>query len=144
MGKFIRLFIIPIFLYLSSCANSSSVGGLPHISYSYDDVIDYYASWENVFSIDMPNYNIYIYSIHCAHCANLKDHIIPYALEHKNIFFIEYTKDIPIGSNADSTIGITSIDNLFIKGTPSLINITESVVTANLAGQHDIMYYLGI
>ena len=49
---------------------------------------------------------------------------------------------IPISNNIDSTIGLSSIDDLFIAGTPSIVEVEKSVVKANIAGRDNCLTFL--
>ena len=54
-------------------------------------------------------------------------------------YFVQYTDEIPIGTNVEITIGVTSVEECFIKGTPTLILIENGAVSFNIAGTEIIL-----
>ena len=61
---------------------------------------------------------------------------------HKNckfpVYFCEYTKSIPISHDIDSTIGKSEINDVFVKGTPTLILVSEKSIAFNVAGKEAV------
>mgnify|MGYP003326849086 CR=1 FL=1 len=55
------------------------------------------------------------------------------------VYFCEYLKQIPIGHNTLNTVGKSKIDDIFIRGTPSLIYISENKVVFNVAGRSEVL-----
>ncbi len=129
---------VPIFLISCSASNNSSTIA----NYEYDMVANLHLDFKNIFNVDKKEYYVYFYSKNCLHCLLLKNEIIPLALKKDNLFFVEYVDEIPIGSNVIATIGVTSIDEFFIVGTPTLIYINDQRVEINTCDEDIILSLL--
>ena len=74
------------------------------------------------------------------HCLSIKDQIEEFAdTSIIPFYFVQYTDEIPIGTNVEITIGVTSVEECFIKGTPTLILIENGAVSFNIAGTEIIL-----
>jgi hypothetical protein len=129
--------IFSLFFILVSCLNVSEIPSSSFSrSHTYEEVSVFSISWEGVFSIQAFEYYIYVYSLGCSHCQALKDDVIDYALNDPRIplYFILGSADIPKGTNPDLTLGATCLDEVFIVGWPSLIEIKSGVLVKHLTG----------
>ena len=136
-----RLFLLPLSLCLLSCQSTSNSQETTYIlpKHDYSEIIDKTIKWNDLFNQGQLLYYVYIYSVTCSHCQNIKDEIISKSLELDNFYFIEYKKDIPIIKNASLTIGMNDIKDIGILGTPTLIWILDKEVAKNLAGEKEIL-----
>jgi len=138
------LFLLPIF-FLCSCRGEEEPVNTDFVfdwtgtgTYAYSQVKDKTIFYSNIFGIDEENYYVYFFSKTCSHCNELKDFIIPLALERDNLYFVEACDQIVIIKDASTTIGLSEIDNFGILGYPSLVKIEEKIVSKNLAGINPI------
>ena len=96
--------------------------------------------WSDILSQEDERYYAYIYSTQCGHCKEIKQAVINIALNSdKKIYFITYTKDIPIITNASNNIGVDNYENLGIIGTPTLFEIEHKVVLDCYTGSEAII-----
>lgn len=153
----ITLFALPCLIALisiDSCAStvfpsfaydgSRNEDSFNETSYSYEDVASFFIPFEEIFLIDKLTYYIYFYASWCPVCNEIKDRVIAYALQHQNIYFLNEPRGIKYAENISSTIGISSLDNLYIVGYPSLIKINNKTIEKNLAGDILILNELNI
>ncbi len=130
---------------------SESEDNEPEIIYTYNQLFEEQRiSWNDIFSFE-GEYHVYIYSLGCVHCTELKNDIIEYALYKAvtPIYFVcyeEYIDEIPTGSVDDIylTIGATSISEIFLGATPSLLGINDHILTFYLCGPEPIRELLEI
>ena len=129
------LFVCACFL-LSGCQkeeNNSDYSII--IEYDYKDVEHLHIEWKDVLSQEAINYYVYIYSLTCGHCKEAKPYILEAALNSdRSIYFVSYTKEIPIITNAELNIGVTNYEELGIIGTPTLFEIESNMVSACYTG----------
>lgn len=137
----IKLLLSALAIVLTSCVDSKTESSGRVITYtssykehSYDEVKDKHVFYSDIFSIESDIYYVYFYSTTCSHCNNLKEFIIPLALQRGDIYFVEASQEIVFLKSIDETIGLTSIEGFGILGYPSLIKIEEHIVKKNLAG----------
>ena len=102
-------------------------------------------TWNELFSIQDENYFAYIFSKTCFHCLSIEKDICDFANNSVfPLYFIEFNSEIPIGNNIEETIGLNSIEGVFIKGTPTLILISERAIQFNIAGAENILQTISL
>ena len=115
------------------------------INYSYEDVKEYKIYWNDIFKQPYDLYYVYLYSSTCSHCNSIKNDMIEYALgENETLFFVSSSAEHVINENIDKFEHIDSLENLAIKGYPTLLKLEQKVVVKNLAGTKDITTELNI
>lgn len=145
MKKF--LLIISI-LFLTSCVEQnstisfssiSSVAISNEIEHEYSEISYYRLNWNEIFNVEKDNYYVYLFSTTCSHCSSIKNKIIEFALNNRNVYFIEDSAEIIFKNDVNYTIGLTSFENLAILGFPSLLKITNKILNKNIAGTEKII-----
>ena len=105
------------------------------IEYDYQDVENLHIKWKDCLSQIENNYYVYIYSETCGHCKEVKPYILKEAIEGMNrIYFISYTNEIPIITNEENLVGASDYTNLGIRGTPTLFEIEEGMLSSCYTG----------
>lgn len=137
-----RILLFTLLLGLVSCSDSAEL-----IDYSNKEIleevtIEYpnsFIEWNTLLSQMDQNYFVYVFSYDCYYCKETKRRIICF---HDNspypLYFVEYTKEIPIGHNTLNTIGKSDLVDVFIRGTPTLMLISEGAVSINVAGKEEV------
>ena len=109
------------------------------IDHDYSEVKEFSLSWSEIFNPKEEKYFVYFYSTTCSHCQDLKNTIIEKALQEKNIYFVQNSRDVVLSENTFSTLGLSSIENLSILGYPSCLKIENHVISKNVAGKTQII-----
>lgn len=110
---------------------------------NYSDFQDLHLEWKNLFSPAKSLYFVYIYSISCGHCNQIKNDVLAFINKEKESFYLmEYSKEIPTSSNVAETIGKEKVEEISILGTPTLLSISNGSLTLNIAGEKEILDYL--
>ena len=143
MKTFKKLVLMPFIFCLLSCnEQKESVTKEEEVSvqvsHDYSEVDEYSLFWETMFDVESPNYYVYIYSVSCSHCNELKNYIIDRALSMKNIYFVKGTSKDQIGKDANSSKNAENPGDIWILGYPSLLKITNHKCEKNLAGINQI------
>ena len=139
---FSRLVFFPCLFALTSCGEESNS---QIIKRSYEEVGDREILWSEVFDIDKEDYLVYFYSPTCGHCRSIKDQMISYASDDShNMYLVKFSDDAVVSTSVKNTIGITSVEDLSILGTPSLIEIVMHTLTKNIAGSEAILEFLNL
>ena len=133
--------IIPIAcLLLISCNNKNKSISEEEQKYDYADVSERSIKWEQLFEPKDKFYYAYIYSITCPHCNDIKQEVIYKSINNEeSIYFIEYTKDIPVGTNINDYIGQSNYINVGLIGVPTLMEISDHVITNIFVGSKEII-----
>ena len=95
-------------------------------------------AWKDIFNVEENNYLIYFYSEECGYCNMIKDEVLSYfQITTRKMYFVDVANDeeVVVKHTYDSIQGVKCIDDLFIRGTPSMLEIEEKAV---------INYYVGV
>lgn len=133
--------IIPITcLLLISCNNKNKSISEEEQKFDYADVSERSIKWEQLFEPKDKFYYAYIYSKTCPHCNDIKEEVIYKSINNEeSIYFIEYTKDIPVGTNINDYIGQSNYINVGLIGVPTLMEISDHVITNIFVGSKEII-----
>lgn len=141
MGRFYILFTV--MLSLCSCSTKNEEKEERRVNHNYEEVSDKRVSWSQIFKQENDDYLCYFYSETCGHCQNLKNEIIEYSFTSPiPFYFVKNSPDFIVSENIEDTIGVSSLEHFFIKGTPSLIEIKNKKVNKNIAGEIKIRDYI--
>ena len=131
-------------VFSSSSSQSSTKQISEEINHTYSEIKNKKLTWNYLFFDAESPYFVYCYSLTCSHCNSIKNKIIEYALKVENFYFYEDSLLTKFSDDIDSTIGISSSENLAIKGFPTLLKIEQSKLTKNIYGDGSIFNELYI
>lgn len=121
---------------LESTSLSSSSGA----SHTYDEVREKHIYWSNIFTRKDDSYLVYIYSLTCSHCNAIKNDVIEFALTvNIPMYFITSSPEILIDQQLATKQNVNSLENLAIRGYPTLLYLVDHVVMINIAGEKGIL-----
>lgn len=112
---------------------------IPVTNHEYFEIQDMSINWSDILEQNKDTYYVYIYSLTCSHCTDLKNWIIDKALDRKDIYFVKGSNKDVIKSDVSITIGAMSISEIAILGYPSLLKISDKKLVKNIAGNAKIM-----
>ncbi|NMV82426.1 MAG: hypothetical protein GX816_02610 [Erysipelotrichia bacterium] len=139
MAKILRVFPL---IFLISFDSSNKIRGNNSVvigTYSDEDIYDKTIKWHDIFEMTPHHYYVYFYSPYCGHCQSIKDLVINYSMfGNVTMFFVEANREVTVAEDTYLTIGATSIEQLWILGYPSLIEIESGLLIANIAGANAI------
>ena len=94
-------------------------------------------SWPYIFDKEDMEYLVYFYSEECGYCRSIKDEVLEYyASTTYKMYFLDLldNEDVVIKHGGGTPVGLNSIEDLFILGTPSLMKIEDKTVSEYYAG----------
>ena len=123
---------------LIGCSNSKNTAD--SLSLDYQDFEAQHIEWSTIFDIPQDAYLIYIYSPYCGHCKDIKDEVLSFANENKEVFyFVVYSNEITVLNNTEPIIGKSSYQDVGILGTPTLFFINNHVLVDVFTGSQEII-----
>ena len=143
-----KLRILPFMLtaLFASCSPVESEQMSKNAFSEYKITIDNKINWADCLDQIESHYLVFCYSETCQHCHQIMGDVISFAEANILKMYFLNTKEqevkIPLGNDIDLTIGISDVIDLFIAGTPSIIEVKERTVTANIAGKDDCLTFL--
>lgn len=132
-----KFFLILILIGVQACQKIDySVSPIEESNLSYPNA---FINWHDLFNQDSKTYFVYVFAYDCYYCNETKTKIISfYNSCSYPVLFCEYLKQIPIQQNTQLTIGKATVEEVFIKGTPTLILINKGEVVINAAGKGEV------
>ena len=137
--------VITVLIALAGCGKNkgaTSSYNEPH----YNEVEEYHIEWKELFNQDNDSYYAYVYSVTCTPCSMLREEIINFAKGHYvNFYFIYPSDDISFtedSSIADASLGKSSINDVYIYTTPTLIGITNKTITSYSRDYYEIKAFI--
>lgn len=143
----IKLLIMPLLIVamLTSCRPAQSEQMSQNIT-SVDVNTYPHIDWIDCFNQKDEDYLIFFYSNTCEQCHEIMEDVYRFVDDNvMTLYFVnikECSVTVPIKNNIEDTIGMKDIDDLFIKGTPSIIEIKEATVVANIPGKSNCLTFL--
>ena len=102
--------------------------------------------WSDCLSQKEDHYLVFFYSETCTHCHEIMGDVLSfYEANVLPTYFLDIKASdiiVPISNNIDLTIGVDNIDDLFIAGTPTIIEVENWIVKANVPGSDNCLTFL--
>ena len=137
MRKLLLLLSIPT---LIGCGQKTKVD-IPLVEYDYD-LIETKINWNDVFLQEEDEYKVYFFSRTCYHCNQIKQDFLKYYFSYvEKVYVVEANEDTVYGNMSD-LVGIDSIDDFYIFGTPFLINVKNWSINYYYFGSNAIKEYI--
>ena len=144
----LRLRILPVFLtaMFASCSPAASEQMSKNAFSEYEIVQNNQIIWSEIFTQTEDNYLVFFYSETCGHCHEIMGDVIAFSeAEIVRTCYLNTQEQgfkIPINSAIELTIGISTVDELFIAGTPTILEVKNHIVTNNIAGKDECITFL--
>ena len=143
-----KLYILQFFLtaLFSSCSPVESEQMNKNTSREYNIPLDKKIVWSDCLKQKEDHYLVFFYSDTCAHCHEIMGDVLSfYEANVLPTYFLDIKASdtiVPISNNIDLTIGVDNIDDLFIAGTPTIIEVENWIVKANVPGSDNCLTFL--
>ena len=141
--KFLRFIVSLLSISLiTSCTPSEESVPQYKTFKQFQVVVDNSIEWPNILNQEENNYIIFFYSETCAYCHEMQEEVIDFAITCplKTYFLDAVENDVPIDS--DKKIGVSNYEEASINGTPSILEVENATIVANISGIDDCLTYL--
>ena len=147
MTQKLKIFTALLLLSISSCKlNDKSKTNEEYRKFSEFEIVNTnQISWNNLLSQKEERYLVFVYSETCDHCHVIQEEVISFAEDGIiQTYFIDtkISGDVTLTKDISDTIGATKIKDVAILGTPTLFEIEDAAVKANIPGQDSILSFL--
>ena len=134
-------FIVPILSIcaLTACSQSENSSESFKPYKDFEVVVNNSITWPEILNQEEKTYIIFFYSETCAYCHEMQQEVIDFAITCplKTYFLNVGENAVPIDS--DKKIGITNYEEASINGTPSILEVENATITANISGIDDCL-----
>ena len=141
--KFLRFTVSLLSVgFLTSCSSNESSLQTTKKFKDFEVVINNSIKWPDILDQEEENYIIFFYSETCAYCHEIQQEVIDFAITCplKTYFLDTLENAVPIDS--DKKIGVTNYEEASINGTPSILEVENATITANISGIDECLTYL--
>ena len=146
----LRLRILPVLLtaMFASCSTAVSEQMSKNAFSEYGIVQNNQIIWSEIFKQEEDRYLVFFYSETCNHCHQIMGDVIAFSQAEvvKTYYLNTKEQDIKISINpaTELTIGMDTPDELFIAGTPTIMEIKNHCVKNNIPGKDECLTYLNM
>lgn len=143
-----KLCILPFILtaLFASCSPAESEQMSKNAFSDYNVPTSQKIVWSDCLSQKEDHYLVFFYSETCTHCHEIMGDVLSfYEANVLPTYFLDIKASdiiVPISNNIDLTIGVDNIDDLFIAGTPTIIEVENWIVKANVPGSDNCLTFL--
>ena len=146
MNRKLRILPRVLVAMFASCSPAQSEQMSKNAFSENKEVIDNKILWFDCLKQNEDHYLVFFYSETCSHCHEIMGDVIAFS-EAKilKIYFSDIKESdqrIPISNDLDSTIGIDEVEDLTIAGTPTIIEVLDSALVANVPGKDNCLSFL--
>ena len=141
--KFLRFVVSLLSISLiTSCTPTKESAPQYKAFKEFQVVVDNSIKWPDILNQEENKYIIFFYSETCAYCHEMQEEVIDFATTCplKTYFLDALENDVPIDS--DKKIGVSNYEEASINGTPSILEVENATITANISGIDDCLTYL--
>ena len=135
----VSLLSIPL---IASCTPTEESAPQYKTFKEFQVVVDNSIKWQNILNQEEKSYIIFFYSETCAYCHEMQSEVVDFAITCplKTYFLNVGENAVPIDS--DKKISITNYEEASINGTPSILEVENATIIANISGIDDCLTYL--
>ena len=142
--RHIFLFLASIISILGGCSPTSTSTTKPDANNvveeenkrEYSEISHLKILWNDIFKQSENHYFVYFYSLYCSHCNSIKNFMIETALRgNVKIYFIQASGEHVINDEIAKETNVDSLENLAIRGYPTLLELSNWIVVKNVAGE---------
>ena len=102
--------------------------------------------WADCLTQEEEDYLVFFHSDTCSHCQEIMGDVIAFSHEDiKKTYFANIIfegEKIRVEKDKEALVGVDNIEEFYIRGTPTIIEVENGVVTANIAGKDDCLTFL--
>ena len=139
-----RLLIVSLatIAIVASCSPAKDVT-INKNTFSEQEIVNHHQiSWLDLFNQEESHYIVFIYSEKCGYCHEMINEIVDFATDNilPTYFVDTLQNNVPLTINND--VGMTTIEEVSIVGTPTIIEIKDHTVISNIPGIDDCLSFL--
>ena len=145
MKTLFKICTLMLLISPASCS-STSIASFQATSNIYDVIERQNVSLEDCLSQPENHYIVYFYSNTCSSCQRIKEHVVTFAnLDVIKTYFLDTLKPentFQKCSIDELVVGVDNVNDLYIAGTPTIIEVKDGITTSNVAGENDCLSLL--
>ena len=135
----VSLLSIPL---ITSCTPTEESASQYKAFKEFQVVVDNSIKWQNILNQEEKSYIIFFYSETCAYCHEMQSEVVDFAITCPLKTYFLDTSETQIPIDPEKKIGATNYEEASITGTPTILEVENATITANIAGIDGCLTYL--
>ena len=99
-------------------------------------------TWPEILNQEEIEYIIFFYSETCAYCHEMQKEVVDFAITCPLKTYFLNTSENTVPIKEEKVINVKNYEEASITGSPSILEVKEATITANIAGIDDCLTYL--
>ena len=134
----VSLLSIPL---IASCTPTEESAPQYKTFKEFQVVVDNSIKWPEILNQEEKSYIIFFYSETCAYCHEMQSEVVDFAITCPLKTYFLDTNENQVTIDSDKKIGATNYEEVSITGTPTILEVENATITANIAGIDDCLTY---
>lgn len=126
---------------ITACSHSENTSESFKAYKEFEIVANNSITWPEILNQEEKEYIIFFYSETCAYCHEMQKEVVDFAITCPlKTYFLNTSETVPI--KEEKVINVKNYEEASITGSPSILEVKEATITANIAGIDDCLTYL--
>ena len=137
-------FIVPILsiCVLAACSQGENSSESFKAYKDFEVVNNNSITWPEILNQEEKSYIIFFYSETCAYCHEMQKEVVDFAITCPLKTYFLNTSENTVPIKEEKVINVKNYEEASITGSPSILEVKEATITANIAGIDDCLTYL--
>ena len=127
---------------LTSCSQSENSSESFKAYKDFEVVVNNSITWPEILNQEEKEYIIFFYSETCAYCHEMQKEVVDFAITCPLKTYFLNTSENTVPIKEVKVINVKNYEEASITGSPSILEVKEATITANIAGIDDCLTYL--
>ena len=127
---------------ITACSHSENTSESFKAYKEFEIVANNSITWSEILNQEEKEYIILFYSETCAYCHEMQKELVDFAIACPLKTYFLNTSENTVPIKEDKVINVKNYEEASITGSPSILEVKEATITANIAGIDDCLTYL--
>ena len=127
---------------ITACSHSENTSEYFKAYKEFEIVANNSITWPEILNQEEKEYIIFFYSETCAYCHEMQKEVVDFAIACPLKTYFLNTSENTVPIKEEKAINVKNYEEASITGSPSILEVKEATITANIAGIDDCLTYL--
>ena len=127
---------------ITACSHSENTSESFKAYKEFEIVENNSITWPEILNQQEKSYIIFFYSETCAYCHEMQKEVVDFAITCPLKTYFLNTSENTVPIKEEKVINVKNYEEASITGSPSILEVKEATITANIAGIDDCLTYL--
>ena len=127
---------------ITSCSQSENTSESFKAYQEFEVVANNSITWPEILNQEEKSYIVFFYSETCAYCHEMQKEVVDFVITCPLKTYFLNTSENTVPIKEDKVINVKNYEEASITGTPTILEVSDVTITANIAGIDDCLTYL--